>query len=84
METQTVCQSCGMPIDNPEFLGTEIDGTKNQEYCLNCYAEGTFRDEDMSLEEMRAIVISEMEKMNESSENIDTVVSNLEQLKRWN
>jgi len=33
---------------------------------------------------MRAIVISEMEKINESSENIDSVVSNLEQLKRWN
>jgi len=35
---QKFCQSCGMPL-NPEVLGTEKDGSKNEEYCTYCYAE---------------------------------------------
>ncbi len=84
MEAQTLCQSCGMPLENPEFLGTENDGSRNEEYCLSCYVDGSYRDPDMTLNEMREIVISEMEKMQESSERIDVAVSNLDKLKRWN
>lgn len=84
METVALCQSCGVPLDNPEFLGTEVDGSRNEEYCLNCYVEGSFRDPDMTLDEMQEIIISEMEKMQESSDRIDMAVSNLENLKRWN
>ncbi len=29
---QKFCQSCGMPL-SPEVLGTEKDGSKNEEYC---------------------------------------------------
>ena len=36
---QKFCQSCGMPL-NPEVLGTEKDGSKNEEYCTYCYADG--------------------------------------------
>lgn len=38
---QKFCQSCGMPL-NPEVLGTEKDGSKNEEYCTYCYADGHF------------------------------------------
>ena len=30
------CQSCGMPL-SPEVLGTNADGSKNEEYCIYCY-----------------------------------------------
>ncbi|MBS7391063.1 MAG: hypothetical protein KIG51_03075, partial [Fibrobacter sp.] len=32
METR-FCQSCGMPLTN-EILGTNADGSKNEEYCI--------------------------------------------------
>jgi len=83
METQVLCQSCGMPLDDQEMLGTEQDGSQSEEYCLNCYVEGSFRDADMTLDEMREIVIAEMEKMQESPDKIDKAIKNLDDLKRW-
>ena len=35
------CQSCGMPL-TPEILGTNADGSKNEEYCIYCYKDGAF------------------------------------------
>ena len=84
MKTQTLCQSCGMPLDDPEFFGTETDGSTSTDYCLDCYVDGFFRDPDMTLDEMKEMIISDMERMQESSEKTDNVVKNLEKLKRWN
>ena len=37
------CQSCGMPMGNPEVLyGTETDGSKSADYCKFCYENGQF------------------------------------------
>ena len=30
------CQSCGMPLTE-EVLGTNVDGSKNEDYCMYCY-----------------------------------------------
>ena len=38
---QKICQCCAMPIDETTF-GTEADGSKNEEYCQYCYADGHF------------------------------------------
>ncbi len=38
---QKFCQSCGMPLTD-EILGTNADGTKNEEYCIYCYKDGAF------------------------------------------
>lgn len=38
---QKICKSCGMPIDDSTF-GKEADGSKNQDYCHYCYADGHF------------------------------------------
>ena len=35
------CQSCGMPLTD-EVLGTNADGSKNEEYCIYCYKDGAF------------------------------------------
>lgn len=48
--SQKICQSCGMPIEKDEQLGTEIDGSLNQNYCIYCYKDGNFID-DVSMEE---------------------------------
>ena len=41
METE-FCQSCGMPLQKNEELGTNHDGSKNEEYCCYCYKDGAF------------------------------------------
>ena len=44
------CQSCGMPLTE-ENLGTNADGSKNEEYCMYCYKDGVFTN-DCTMEEM--------------------------------
>ena len=39
-----ICQSCGMPITLDEQLGTNKDGSINQDYCKYCYQYGEFID----------------------------------------
>lgn len=39
-----ICQSCGMPITLDEQLGTNKDGSINQDYCKYCYQDGEFID----------------------------------------
>lgn len=43
METK-ICQSCGMPITSSDQLGTEKDGSTNNDYCKYCYKSGDFID----------------------------------------
>lgn len=47
---EKICQSCGMPLNNKEELGTNKDGTMNDDYCKYCYKDGEFID-DVSMEE---------------------------------
>ena len=47
---QRFCQSCGMPLTD-DILGTNADGSKNEEYCIYCYKDGAFTG-DYTMEEM--------------------------------
>ena len=40
MEKVLVCQSCGMPIEKDEIIGTNADGSKNNDYCVYCFKDG--------------------------------------------
>ena len=44
------CQSCGMPL-NDQVLGTNADGSKNEDYCMYCYKDGKFL-QDCTMDEM--------------------------------
>jgi hypothetical protein len=44
------CQSCGMPLTQ-EILGTNADGSKNEDYCMYCYKDGKFL-QDCTMDEM--------------------------------
>ena len=44
------CQSCGMPLTN-EVLGTNADGTPNEDFCICCYKHGKFT-QNMTMEHM--------------------------------
>lgn len=45
MNDQKFCQSCAMPLAKPEDHGTNADGSKNDDYCSYCYADGKFTNE---------------------------------------
>ena len=47
---QKFCQSCGMPLTE-DVLGTNADGSKNEDYCMYCYRDGKFL-QDCTMEEM--------------------------------
>jgi Putative zinc ribbon domain len=83
MENKTFCQSCSMPLDRNEVLGTEKDGSKSHEYCIYCYQNGAFINPEMTLEEMRNLVKTQMEKMKINNGTIDMAVKSLPNLKRW-
>lgn len=46
-----VCQSCGMPLADDCFIGTDADGALNEKYCKWCFADGRFTYE-CTMEEM--------------------------------
>ena len=45
-----LCQSCGMPMETEDVLGTNADGSINHDYCKYCYKDVKFID-DVSMEE---------------------------------
>jgi len=83
MNTTEICQSCGMPLNHDELLGTEKNGSKSREYCIYCYAKGSFTKPDMKLSEMKVIVRTQLEKANSPANVIEKAVNGLSQLKRW-
>lgn len=46
-----ICQSCGMQLGDPGFYGTNEDESRNEEYCIYCFAGGEFNDE-LTMDEM--------------------------------
>ena len=47
---EKICQSCAMPLTSEDMLGTNEDGSINEDYCKWCYNEGKFLD-DCTMEE---------------------------------
>lgn len=83
MESKLFCQSCTMPIDNLADRGTEKDGSKSSEYCKYCYQHGALLNPNMTFEEMKSLVVTQMQKMNLPADIISKSVKSLPYLKRW-
>lgn len=47
----TICQSCGMPLDDESLFRKNKDGSKNNDYCRYCFPNGTF-SKDETMDEM--------------------------------
>lgn len=79
------CQSCGMPLTDPDLLATEANGAKNADYCLYCYKDGAFV-QDCTMEEMidfcAPIWVREMPGMTEDAARAQ-MRAFFPQLKRW-
>ncbi len=47
-----LCQSCAMPLSSDADKGTNVDGSKSEDYCCYCYEKGSFVGGDQTLDEM--------------------------------
>ena len=56
---QLICQCCGMPLDDT-VIGTDKDGSLNEDYCKWCYADGSYTYSDM--DELIEVCIPHMVK----------------------
>ncbi|USG64834.1 zinc ribbon domain-containing protein [Brevibacillus ruminantium] len=84
MMNTVFCQSCSMPMNDAEILGTEQDGTKNQEYCKYCYQNGAFTQPGISMEQMIDICVPYLQEDGMDEHTARHVLQkHLPLLKRW-
>lgn len=84
MEKVLVCQSCSMPIDKDELIGTNADGGKNNDYCIYCYKDGKFTDNLSTLEEYTEFSLQFAEQVGMTKEEMREHCNRvLPTLKRW-
>lgn len=83
------CESCGMVLDSKEVLGSNNDGSKNEEFCIYCYKNGMFTS-DCTMEEMIEESIKHMQDsgmlkaQNKTEEEARSFMrSFFPKLKRW-
>lgn len=86
---QKFCQSCGMPLTE-EILGTNADGSKNEEYCIYCFKDGAFTG-DFTMEEMVEFCSQFVDQYNQDAgqqltrdEYKEILRQYYPNLKRWN
>ena len=82
------CQSCGMPLENEGIIGTDKNGSKNNDYCVYCYKDGAYL-QDVSMEEMIDISLKHMKELFKDApgfseqDALDKMNSFFPNLKRW-
>ena len=79
-----ICQSCGMPIESNDVLGTNTDGSINNDYCKYCYQNGEFIDK-VTMEEYIEMCSKYGYQAGMTNEEMKEYCQNLfPNLKRWN
>ncbi|MCI7003653.1 MAG: zinc ribbon domain-containing protein [Clostridia bacterium] len=78
-----ICQSCGMPMADDSLLGTNADGTINENYCKYCYKDSKFID-DVTMEEYIEMCSQFGSQANMTNEQMKEFCQKLfPTLKRW-
>jgi hypothetical protein len=79
------CQSCAMPMDNPELLGTNSNGTKTEDYCIYCFNNGKFTAPDITMQEMinKCVEIMVLRNIMPEKQAKDFMTDRMPKLKRW-
>lgn len=83
--TEPICQSCAMILKALDDKGTEVDGTRSEDYCCYCYEAGEFIEPEITLKEMIEESISNTAKslditIEEAKKYLESL---LPTLKRW-
>lgn len=78
------CQSCGIPLEKEDLLGTNSDGSPSKSFCKHCYKDGIFTDEGISLDEKIDKTIEIAVKKGMSKDVAEAMVKGtLPKLQRW-
>lgn len=79
-----LCQSCGMPMETEKIMGTNADGSINQEYCVYCYQKGSFAQPNMTMQQMIDFCIPILVREGFPEEQAKAIVNTtIPTLKRW-
>jgi hypothetical protein len=79
MIVATLCQSCGIPLDNQQLKGTEANGLMTMKFC---YDAGSFVKPSMTFIDMKETVETQMNKL-KLSEKLIQDANILPTLNRW-
>lgn len=84
MKEVTMCQSCGLPFneEHAHFIAIEPDGNKSI-YCTNCYKDGKFIDQSITMEEMIELIVPILGKALGEDVARKEITTLLPSLKRW-
>lgn len=84
-KSKNVCQSCGMPLEKAEHLGSNADGSVCKDYCVYCYKDGKFTNPNISMQGMIDYCVQYLttkEKMNKEDAQ-KYMGDTIPKLKRW-
>ena len=80
-----ICQSCGMPLKKTEDFGTNLDDSRNNEYCNFCLKDGRFTDEGITMnqkiEKLAGIGQAKLGMTEEQARDMANGI--IPRLKRW-
>jgi len=83
MEKNLICQSCSMPLEKEEYIGTNADGSQNLDYCVFCFKDGAFV-QDIGLDEYIEYSLQFASEAGMTKEEMRTYCkATLPTLKRW-
>ena len=83
MGGKLICQSCSMPLEQEEHIGTNKDGSRNNDYCVYCFKDGGFV-QDMNLDEFIEHSLQFASEVGMSEEDFRNYCNvKLPSLKRW-
>jgi len=78
------CQSCGMPVGKKGIpLGTNKDGEKDGNWCIECYKDGEFTEPEITLDEMLNKSKCMMKDASILSFVANDILASIPKLKRW-
>jgi hypothetical protein len=73
-----------MPLkSDPKGGGTNADGSSSREYCSYCYVSGRFVNPNMTIDEMRALVIEKLREKGFPRFIARMFARGLDRLGRW-
>ena len=84
---ERICQSCCLPLNEEELVGTEVNGDQSEDYCCYCYKDGVFTRPDATLEtilDISAKVWAEKDPNITVEEAKIQLKKKMPTLKRWN
>lgn len=78
-----LCQSCSMPMANPEDFGTETNGCRSTEYCRHCYNTGAFTKDETMEEMIESCIPFSREYYGSDEAARKAMLEHFPKLKRW-